>query len=197
MYLGMPRPRGTGVFNDTTTYDAEKLPKRLKIVVGIDLAYTEKTYSDWSVAVVLGQDPETKLVYVLEVLRDQCAAPKFIESLKKLLERHGWPSVFSYIGGTERGVVDFFTSQGVKVQTEQAKQDKFVRAQPVAAAWNDGKVLIPNRGEWVNAFISELKMFTGVGDKHDDQVDALAGAYHKLSVPPPARGLGTSPLMPY
>jgi phage terminase large subunit-like protein len=31
--------------------------------------------------------------------------------------------------------------------------------------------------EWVGPFVSELRSFTGINDKHDDQVDALAAAY--------------------
>lgn len=196
LYMGSPRPRGSGVFHDTHCY--ERLPDKLKIAVGIDLAYTQKTYSDWSVAVVLGQDPSTKIVYVLDVVRKQCSAPEFISSLKALLAARDWPPVFTYIGGTERGVVDFFVTQGVKVHAEAAKADKFVRAQPVAAAWNAGKVLVPKTAtEWGSAFTSELLSFTGVGDKHDDQVDALAGAFHKLTVPPPARGVGLTPIFPF
>ena len=68
------------------------------------------------------------------------------------------------------------------MQAQIAKGDKFVRAQPVAAAWNAGKVLVPRNAPWVDAFLSELASFTGLGDAHDDQVDALASAYDSLSL---------------
>jgi predicted phage terminase large subunit-like protein len=52
--------------------------------------------------------------------------------------------------------------------------DKFCRAQPAAAGWNDGRVRVPMNAPWLGDFISEVTRFTGVGDKHDDQVDALS-----------------------
>jgi phage terminase large subunit-like protein len=33
---------------------------------------------------------------------------------------------------------------------------------------------------WSNAFVEEVLAFTGVGDVHDDQVDAMAAAYDQL-----------------
>jgi predicted phage terminase large subunit-like protein len=68
-----------------------------------------------------------------------------------------------------------------------ATTDKFIRAQPVAAAWNAGSVMV-RRGEhpWHHAFLDELRDFTGVGDAHDDQVDALAGAFAALQQSRPA-----------
>ena len=55
--------------------------------------------------------------------------------------------------------------------------DKFTRAQPVAAAWNDGRVRVPMHAPWLSDFLAEVASFTGVGDKHDDQIDALSQAY--------------------
>ena len=195
LYMQQPRPRGAGVFHATHLVDS--IPdEKLKVAVGIDLAYTAKTYSDWSVAVVLGKASNGD-VYVLNVLREQCSAPVFISKLKGLLAENNWPPVFTYIGGTEKGVTDFFVTQGVKVRAEAAKADKFVRAQPVAAAWNNGRVFLPKGAAWLNDFVNEVLAFTGIGDKHDDQVDALAGAFAQLTIPPPARGLGQDPIFPF
>jgi hypothetical protein len=40
---------------------------------------------------------------------------------------------------------------------------------------------VPRSAPWLNEFVLELKSFTGKGDKHDDQVDALAAAHDVLS----------------
>lgn len=58
--------------------------------------------------------------------------------------------------------------------------DKLLRAQPVAAAYLAGRVLIPSDAPWAAALIAELRAFTGVGDVHDDQVDALAHLWNGL-----------------
>ena len=47
------------------------------------------------------------------------------------------------------------------------------RAQAVAAAWNDQRVLVPHDAPWLREFVDEVGGFTGVSDKADDQVDGL------------------------
>lgn len=195
LFMCQPRPKGQGVFNDFYYYD--ELPKIVKYSVGIDLAYTAKTYSDWSAAILLGKGEDGNY-YVVDVLRRKCKASDYVVCLKQFLAQHKWPPCFSYIGGVEKGVTDFFTTQGVKIRAEPAKADKFVRAQPVATAWAAKKVLLPRRHVvWKKEFENELSLFTGLGDKHDDQVDALAGAFTQLTIPPPARGVGQTRLMPF
>lgn len=186
LYMGEPRPRGGAVFGDPQTYggDPENDPDTIakpekfdRIVIGIDCAYTKKTHSDYSVAVVLGI--KDGIHYVLDVVRKQCEAPQFGAVLKSLRIKWGSPPIYWYIGGIEKAVVDFFqNSLGVPVKAIPAKDDKFVRAQAVAAAWNDKKVRVPaHDAPWSRAFLSEVLLFTGLDDPHDDQVDALAAAF--------------------
>jgi phage terminase large subunit-like protein len=53
--------------------------------------------------------------------------------------------------------------------------DKYVRALPTAEQlWNPGKILVKRDAPWANAFVQEVKEFTGQDDPCDDQVDALA-----------------------
>lgn len=189
MYMGTPRSRGGSVFQDARLYTTPSQPYR--VAIGIDFAYTSKTHADWSVAVVLAQAGRT--YYVLDVKRQQVAATQFASTLRMLQAHHNGARMFSFIGGTEKGVVDFLVSQGVRVHGEPAKADKFVRAQGVAAAWNDGRVLVPERAAWVTPLLAELSAFTGVNDKHDDQVDALAGAFACLNAPRVRYELGGLP----
>lgn len=195
LYMGSPRPRGGSVFRGVQFY--EQAPQQYEAAIGVDFAYTAKTYADWSVAVVLarvqqkrdnqqtGKSEIVPFYYVLDVRREQSEAPKFAAVLKQLRAAYPGAQMFSFIGGTEKGVVDFLKTQQdlARLHGEPAKQDKFVRAQPSAAAWNDGRIFLPRQAPWVSAFVSELAGFTGVADKHDDQVDALAGAYASLNTP--------------
>jgi predicted phage terminase large subunit-like protein len=75
-------------------------------------------------------------------------------------------------------------TQGAKVTLLPFTGDKFVRAQEPAAAWNQGKVLLPKNKTWVDPFLSELLSFTGVQDAHDDQVDAFVSAFLALNQRP-------------
>lgn len=199
LYMGEPRPRGGAVFGDPSCYggtDPEgnkypPLPEKFKrIIIGIDCAYTKKTHSDYSVAVVIGVD-ENNVCYILEVVRKQVEAPAFGQILKGLRLKWGSPPIYWSIGGIEKAVVDFFqNSLGVPVKAIPAKDDKFVRAQAVAAAWNAGRVLVPSTdASWSSAFLSEILLFTGLDDPHDDCVDALAAAFIPLASKKVVRGV--------
>lgn len=175
LYQGEPRPRGDQLFGDVVFYD--ELPSGDgQCGIGVDLAYTEKKTGDYSVAVVVVRLGD--LTYVVDVVRAQMLAPAFAARLVALRMQHPTASWRAYLAGTEKGVADFFTSTfDLALGAMRPNGDKFVRAQPVAAAWNAGKVLLPRRAPWLNAFVDELKSFSGVKDPHDDQVDALAAAF--------------------
>lgn len=186
LYQGRPRRRGGSLFHDATLFTER--PSEARVAIGVDLAYSSKTHADYSVAVVLAQhgSGDAARWYVLEVIREQCEAPVFVARLKELRTRYPGASCHWYGAGTEKGTADFVRSQGVALVVRAPHGDKFIRAQPVAAAWNRGAVMTPkSAGKWADDFITELCGFTGVNDVHDDQVDALAAAFDAL---PPGGG---------
>ena len=178
LYQGNPIPRGGALFQDWHAYDS--LPIGLRIRIGADFAYSTKARSDWSVAVVLGEY-EGK-TYVLEVVRAQLSAPDFLSRLVALQAKYNAP-IHAYIAGQEGGVIDSMRKiePSLRIVTKPATADKFTRAQPVAAAWCAGKVLLPRSAPWLNSFITELVAFTGIGDRNDDQIDALAAAFDAVA----------------
>lgn len=184
LYQGRP-PRGGGqLFQGVRVYDS--LPGELRYSIGVDLAYTAKTAGDWSVAVVLGTDHVGRC-YVVDVIRRQVEAPDFEGTLRLLAGRYpGAPMRWYQGGGGEKGVAQFFRVDGLPLHAPSATADKKVRALPVSAAWNGvppdvpGRVLVPASAPWLADFLSELERFTGIGDDHDDQVDALAAAFDAL-----------------
>lgn len=175
LYLGRPRPRGGRLFVDVVHYD--DVPEGLEVSIGVDFAYTIKTHADYSVAVVLGFERATGRYFVVDVVRLQVTAPTFRATLEGLSGTYPRAPMTSYIGGTERAVIDLFGEQGLCINARAAVADKFTRAQPASAAWNAGKILLPRKARWLEAFVSEICGFTGIGDRHDDQVDALVGAF--------------------
>ncbi len=197
LYMGNPRAKGTEVFRDTTTYAS--LPPTLRIGIGIDFAYSTKSSADYSVAVILGE--YAGQYYLLDVRRVQQEATVFGKMLRSLQMMYPQAQLFSYIGGQEGGIVDLMrVTLGVNIHGERAVADKFARAQPASVLWNTGRLLVPDtrsmerkqRGDceaWLNPFLSEIAGFTGQGDRHDDQVDALAGAVAALSQPVNRRNL--------
>lgn len=198
LYQGRPRPRGGSVFaRDVEFY--EKLPTTYRVVIALDLAYTAKTSSDWSVALVMAaadelmHNPETLVLelrtryYVLDVVRLQLRCDSFAPKVAMLCRRFPGARLVWRAGGTELGVADLLRGEPhglplevMPIQSETGGRDKFVLAQPAAGSWNRGDILLPHEGEWVPAFISEVRSFTGVNDAYDDQVDALATAHDAL-----------------
>jgi predicted phage terminase large subunit-like protein len=181
LYDQRPRPKGGAVFSGDVRFGAPPGPYR--VAIGLDLAYTEKTSSDYSVAVVMAECRGD--FYLLDLHRMQAPAPAFAERLRGLVATYPGARLFSFIGGTERGVVDLLNTMGLRIETKPSVGDKFVKAQPVAAAWNAGRIFLPKTSPaWINPLVSELRVFTGLKDRHDDQVDALGSAYEILHRPP-------------
>lgn len=189
LYMGEPRGKGQRVFGDT--HITTEMPTQYAVAIGADFAYSAKSHADYSSAVVLGRvgrGKEAKF-YVLEVLREQSSAPAFAAKLKELSERYGTARIHWYTSTTERGLADLMREHsGIRIKAKLATVDKFQRAQPVAAAWNAGRVFIPQKAKWTDDFVSELAEFTGIKDRHDDQVDALASAFDALDGDTPHAG---------
>ena len=76
-----------------------------------------------------------------------------------------------------RNILKGFTFRG-----DKTTGSKEVRANPVSSAAEAGNIKLMD-GTWVNNFLDELEAFP-LGE-HDDQVDALSGAFGKLQRPKP------------
>ena len=191
LYQGAPRPRGGAVFGDVHHPGPKDTEGPYQEAIGVDLAYSKKTTSDFSVAVVLRRYQTGKAV-VAEVLRKQVPAPQFKLHLRELRRRHPLARMRFYCSGIEQGSADFFKQapDPVPLEVSVTQKDKFQRAQPAAAAWNRGDLLVPadvagETAEALSDFVSVVCGFTGVDDSHDDDVDALSAAWDLLDNPAP------------
>lgn len=177
LYMGSPRPKGGAVFQDAFYYD--ELPATgYREAWGVDWAYTASNRADYSVAIQGKAYGDT--LYLTDMVRQQSELPAFVASLKA----RGVKAVTSYMSGTEKAIEQFLAREGVKVTRLPATGDKFTRAQPAAAAWNTGRILLPKNASWLQPLLAEVLGFTGLGDKHDDITDALAGLHAALLLTP-------------
>lgn len=188
LFMGNPRPKGSKVFRDANLYD--DLPTGgYRVAIGADCAYSESKKADWSVGLALAaydvRDTTGRVVdtqfFVLLVHRLQVESPAFAKVLDGMAT--AWPGapMWWYTGGAELGVAQHLRKEGAtQLRAIPAPADKFIRAQPVAAAWNRGKIFVPRDAPWVAEFLKEVLGFRGVKDVYDDQVDALAAAYDAL-----------------
>jgi len=183
LFQGQPRPRGDNVFDGCHTYS--ELPKMFQAAYGVDLAYTKKTKSDWSIALRLLRAIHTDgkpIFYVAKVVRKQERAPAFRQRCARMHDAEPGAPWRWYAYGPELGVADLFDIEdGVPIEAISAPGDKLIRSGPVSEAWNEGRVLVPENAPWLEDFLACVNGFTGVNDSQDDDVDALAAAYDLLA----------------
>lgn len=184
LYMGNPKPAGATLFKEPSYYT--DLPSNLLYSIGIDFSYTNKATSDFSVVAVLATDG-TK-IYVVDIFRKQLNVDEFESVLrfyKARFENKNCLGVYFYGSSIEKGLVALLNQRGHNIIHILADTNKFVRALPVANEWNAGNILIPSPQsqlgtQWASALVEEVLNFTGQNDIHDDQIDALAGAYYAL-----------------
>lgn len=182
LYQGDPRPRGAKLFkSEPARYDAASLDGR-RIVIGVDVAGTASTAAHWTVAVVMAfcGHGDTLRADVLEVKRWQLEIPSVCRQLEALQKRHNAPLVVEG-SGIGKAVPQLLRDNNprLRITVVYPVVDKWVRAQPYAAAWNDNRVRMAARGPAENdEFIRVHGAFTGVGDAEDDDVDAAAHAWN-------------------
>jgi predicted phage terminase large subunit-like protein len=73
----------------------------------------------------------------------------------------------------------------VSIEGIRPDADKLIRSLPWVKRAEAGKVYLV-QGGWINDFLDECQVFTGHGDKHDDQIDAVSGVYRMATDYSPA-----------
>lgn len=188
LYQGEPRGRGNTVFawpdlgSPSTYYTPRFANEYERLSLGLDFAYTKKSSADYSAAVVLGEYKGE--IHVVDTLHLQVETREFRDRVRLLMATYPKATATAYVAATEKGGIEFIRDAGLEIEGLLAKQDKFLRCVPVAAAWNQGRFKLPPKTEWLNSFVNELCAFTGISDTHDDYCDAFAAAYDGFGPPP-------------
>jgi predicted phage terminase large subunit-like protein len=192
LYQGQPRPRGHTVFSrepprfDLSTFD----PTGWRIYLIGDPAATDDTSGDYSALMALAVQGEgdKQRGRVLDVWRRQVTVPAFCAEAVRFQERHGGaPLGIEAVGGF-KAVPQIIraVNEHLRIREIHPVGDKFTRAQPVATAWNDGRIEVPLHAPWVNEFLQEVMAFTGISDAYDDQVDVLGHGWNMAAREPAA-----------
>jgi phage terminase large subunit-like protein len=195
LYQGNPVPEGTRMFYGEPRYwDPKKTDLTgCKFVIGADPATTAKTSADFSAAFALAIKPPFKCptIYVLDGLRRQITTPQLCRELHAFQQRnHKAPMFVEAVAGF-KAVPQILKELEPLLKIEEApvRGDKRQRAEMLASAWNDGRILLPLtdphlpgatvQPSWVAPLVNEVRLFTGTSDDdRDDQVDGLAHGYN-------------------
>lgn len=178
---------------DFDVVPAEDVPATARRVRYWDLAATEQTTKgsaakrvgdpDWTAGLRLArsQDGIYFVEDVVRVRRNPIEVEQIIAATAESdgrpvpirMEQEGGASGKSLISHYRRNVLDGFAFEGVR-----ATGSKETRAAPVSARTAAGEVRLV-AGPWIEAFLDELAEFPD--GTHDDQVDALSGAFEFLA----------------
>lgn len=185
LYQQNPIPRGNGLFDPSKIEVVETPPEIVRAVRFYDLAVTAKRTADYTVGLKLGITADERPV-ILDLWRAQKETPDVQEAIVQNAQIDG-VSVPIRLEAEKAGIVQLqFLLRDPRmhryvIDAKPPEGDKYTRAAPSAARVNAGRVLMV-RGAWNRAFVDELAVFP-MG-AHDDQVDALSGAYDMLFNPP-------------
>lgn len=159
-------------------------PAQLRKVRYWDLAATKPKRGrepDYTVGALLGE--KNGIYYILNIQRLRAAPPQVEALIKQTAELDGHATrIFMEQEPGSSGVaqVDYYARQVLKgysfwgVKTTGPKQE---RATPVSSAAEAGNVKLV-QASWNGAFLDEFEAFPE--GLHDDQVDAVSGAFLKL-----------------
>jgi predicted phage terminase large subunit-like protein len=167
----------------------EEAPKRfVRVVRYWDLAGTPpdgRNDPDWTAGFKMGLDVD-KVLYGLHMQRFRASFNTVEQMLTQtaMLDGRNVPIFIEQEPGSAgKAVIAYFKKalQGYTVHGVQTTKGKTERAAPVASQAEAGNVVLVN-GPWVAPFLDECEAFpTGA---HDDQVDAMTGAFEALVLRP-------------
>jgi predicted phage terminase large subunit-like protein len=163
---------------------ARYLPEDLRLVRAWDFASSVMVSNDpdWTVGLLMGRDPMTKMLYVIDVIRKRLTPGEREKCVKSTAIFDG-DEVRIRIpqdpGGAGKFEAQYFVKllQGYTVSTEPERGSKEQRADSFAAQCEQGFVKL-FEGPWNRAFVDELCAFPN--GAHDDQVDAASAAFRAL-----------------
>ncbi len=169
-------------------------PNDCKYVRYWDMAATEKkanTDPDWTAGAKVGRNPQGN--FFISDMRHARVTPQSVEALitqtAQLDGKNTWIYMEQEPGASGKTLVDYYgrkVLQGYTFYPDKVTGDKSSRANPVSSQAEAGNVYIV-KGAWINDYLDEAESFpTGA---HDDQVDAVSGAFTQLVIPGNPEGM--------
>ena len=181
-----PTAREGGLFKRAWFDNPVKFaPEHLELVRAWDFASSIKISNDpdWTVGLLMGRDPLTKAIYIVDVIRQRLSPGERERCVTStaILDGHDVRiRIPQDPGGAGRFEAHHFVGllQGYSVSAEPERGSKERRAEAFAAQGEHGMVKLVE-GKWNQAFIDELCAFPH--GAHDDQVDAASAALRALA----------------
>lgn len=168
---------GAGLIKPDYLIDAPA-PIGLPVVLGVDLAISEREGADWTAIAAMSRDPATGLVYVREVERHRAGFAAVLERIKAAAARHRPKLIAIEQSQYQAAVVQELTrTTSLPVRGVRPDRDKVTRFAPLLTRYEQHQVRHDPAGcpAW---FREELLSFPE--GQHDDAADAMAYAWQAL-----------------
>lgn len=171
---------GAGLVKPEMLREAEA-PDGLPVVLGVDLAISEKQGADFTAICAMSRDPASGIVYVREIERHRAQFSDVLARIKSAAAR--WrPSVIAIEQTQYQAAVvqELARTTSLPVKGIKPDRDKLTRFAPVLTRYEQG--LVRHSPAGVPAWFRDEVLAFPEG-QHDDGVDAVAYAFAALSVP--------------
>lgn len=186
-YLQSPTPPGGSIVKSEwfRRYDLMAMPKFDSIMQSWDTASKVSELSDYSVCTtwgIIGHDPSTRQLYLLDVLRARLEYPDLKRAIVDMAQKHNASTVLIEDAASGIQLVQELRYQGLYGVTPiKPKGDKVLRMQAQTPTIEGGRVFLPDHAAWLATYLHELEMFPS--GKYDDQADSTAQALSHLCTP--------------
>jgi len=181
LYQGEPIDPEGALFKRSYFQVIPKAPEHLPYFRFWDLATSTKVSADYTASLKAAKDSEGN-IFLKDMIRGRWEWPDVRKKIKTTTIAEQCALVGIESVGTQKGMVqEMYKDEdlaGLGIVGIPVNTDKRIRALPVAAKGETGKLYIEN-GLWVDDYIDEMCKF----DKgaHDDQVDATSGVVAMLN----------------
>jgi len=174
-----PTPLGGGIFKrDWFVKRWHTQPERFdELVQSWDCAFKETQDSDYVVGQLWGRVGAT--FFLLDQVRDHMsftATVNTIANLPPIWKQAGAKLVEDKANGT--AVIDTLKHRVSGLIAVEPEGGKVARAQAVSPLCEAQNVVLPAEAPWLHDFLHEVCAFPGAA--HDDQVDAMTQALHRM-----------------
>jgi len=150
-------------------------PVDLPVVLGVDLAISEREGADWTAIVAMSRDPHSGLVYIREAERHRCGFHAVLERIQDAATRHNPQLIAVEQVQYQAAVVQELTrTTRLPVRGIRPDKDKLTRFMPLLTRFEQGQVRLDTAR--VPAWFREELLSFPEG-QHDDGADAAALAF--------------------
>lgn len=176
-----------GLFKRDWFRIVDQSPRHVRRVRYWDMASTEPTAAnpdpDWTVGALVARDDSGNW-YICHIERFRLSPQQAAQRIRQTAELDGQSTYIRMEeepGSSGKMAIDYyhrhvladFPFKGVR-----SSGDKQTRAAPLSSQAEAGNVYLV-RGDWISDFLNEASVFPY--GAHDDQVDAVSGAYGELA----------------